>query len=103
MTMATAMLSPMARPTARVTAAWMPDRAAGMTALRTACQRVAPSARAASRSATGTAARAVRLRATMVGRVITASTTDASRTLGPYASPRKSQPSSGIEARNGST
>ena len=102
-TMATAMLSPRARPTDRVTAALTPARAAGKTARRTTCHLVAPSAMAASRSATGTAAKAVRLRATMVGRVITARTAEARRMLGPYASPRKSHPKKGTEARKGST
>ncbi len=53
MTMATAIDSPRARPMARVTAASMPVRAPGMTARRTTCQRVAPRARAASRSVVG--------------------------------------------------
>ncbi len=83
MTIATAMLSPSARPTASVTAASIPGRAAGITALRTTCQRVAPRARAPSRSDTDTPDRAVRLRVTMVGRDITASTTAARITLGP--------------------
>ena len=67
MTMATAIASPMARPTASVTAAPIPGRAVGSTTLRTTCQRVAPSAIAASRSSTGTPRRAVRERATSGG------------------------------------
>ncbi len=85
MTMATAMLSPRARPTAKVRAAAIPERAPGKTTSRTICQRVAPSAMAASRSAMATPERAVRLKATTVGRVMTASTTEASRMLGPKA------------------
>ena len=50
MTMATAMASPSALPTARVIAAAMPDPAPGITAVRITCQRVAPIAMAASRS-----------------------------------------------------
>jgi hypothetical protein len=82
-TSATAMLSPRARPTARVRAAAMPVRAPGRTAVRMTYQRVAPIARAASRSATGTPAMAVRLRVTTEGRAMTARTTEASRMLGP--------------------
>jgi hypothetical protein len=83
MTMATAMLSPSARPTAKVRAAAIPERAPGKTTSRTTCQCVAPSAMAASRSAKATPDNAVRLSATTVGSVITASTTEASMMLGP--------------------
>ena len=83
MTMATAMLSPRARPAAKVTAAAIPERAAGTTARRTTCHSVAPSAIAASRSVAATPSRAVRLSDTMVGGAITASTTAASSMLGP--------------------
>ena len=102
-TIATAMLSPSALPVASVIAVWIPARAPGRTALLVTCHRVAPSASAASRSAVGTLAIAVRLRATMVGNVITARTTEARRTLGPYATPRKNHPIAGIERRDGST
>ena len=47
------------------------------------CQRVAPMASAASRSARATAPSALRVKATMVGKTITANTTDAKRMLGP--------------------
>jgi hypothetical protein len=102
-TMATAMASPKARPTASVVAAAIPGRAAGQTTFRTTCQRVAPRAMAASRSATGTARRAVRDSDTSVGRVIMASTTAARTMLGPRSSPPNSRPSTGTECRKGST
>ena len=70
----TAMASPRARPMARVMAASIPDRAPGMTARRTTCHWVPPRASAASRSATDTPCKAVRVRATMVGSIMTAST-----------------------------
>src|ERR1039457_5480467 len=82
-TSATAMLSPSARPTASVMAAAIPDLAPGRTVRRTTCQWVAPSAIAASLSAMGTPPSALRLRATTVGSVMMASTTEASNTLGP--------------------
>ena len=103
-TMATAMVSPRARPIARVTAASMPERAPGITARFVTCQRVAPSARAASRSDTATPESAVRDRATTVGRIITASTTLASSRLEPSGAPAKARrPSTGSPDSQGST
>ncbi len=48
-TMMTAMVSPTARPMPRMTAATMPERAAGSTTRRMVCHCVAPSASDASR------------------------------------------------------
>src|SRR5258708_32152764 len=62
-TMATAIVSPSARPIARVTAASMPERAPGITAFLVTCQRGAPRARAAPRPDTSPPERAGRGRA----------------------------------------
>jgi hypothetical protein len=51
---ATAIVSPMARPKLRIAPAVMAPRAYGSTAMRMTSQRVAPSARAASRCERGT-------------------------------------------------
>ena len=99
----TAMASPRARPMASVMAAWMPDLAPGITARRTTCHRVPPSASAASRSATDTPCSAVRVRATMVGSIITARTTEASRMPAPRSAPVKRCLTRGIFCRKGST
>ena len=74
---------------ARVMAASIPDRAPGMTARRTTCHCVPPSASAASRSATDTPCNAVRVRATMVGSIMTARTTEARRMPEPRSPPPK--------------
>ena len=102
MTMATAMASPRARPTARVTAAANARAGTRDHGARTTCQRVPPRAMAASRSA-ATPLRAVRLKVTMVGRVMMASTTAASRMLGPQAARRTTSADPGWRPGPGST
>jgi hypothetical protein len=99
----TAMVSPTARPRARVAAARMPELAPGTTTLRITCQGVAPNAKAASRSRFPTPASAVRERATMVGRIMIDSTKPARKRLGPSATPLKSSFTTGIFCMNGST
>ena len=71
-TMTTAMASPMARPTPRITPARIPDFAAGTITLKMVPIWVLPRARDASLYATGTARRAVSDTLMMVGSTITA-------------------------------
>jgi|GEM_PF-3941951 len=72
--MATAMVSPSARPRPSIAPPMMPGRPNGSTAMRIISQRVAPSARAASRCDCGTWRNTSRVMAVMIGRIITAST-----------------------------
>ena len=72
--MATAIVSPRARPRPSMAAEMMPGRANGSTAVRTISQRVAPRARAASSCSRGVCRNTSRDRAVMIGRIITAST-----------------------------
>ena len=102
MTRATAMLSPSARPMARVMAAAMPERAPGRTLRSITCHLVAPRARAASRSSMGTDDKAA-AEGNHRQQGLIASTTEASTILGPYAGPWKNHPRTGRRSRNGST
>ena len=88
-TMVTAMVSPSARPSPRITAPRMPGRATS-TVSAMASARVAPSASADSRSARGMATRISREIDTIVGRIITPSTREALSMPMPKGAPRKS-------------
>src|SRR5947208_6517489 len=73
----TAIVSPSARPRASTVAPKMPARAAGRTTFQLVSHHVAPRATADSRSPFGTALRTSREIADSVGRIITASTSEA--------------------------
>src|SRR5713226_419784 len=77
MTIATATVSARARPSARIVAPKMPARAAGRTTCQIVSHQVAPSATVDSRSPRGTARMTSLDTAASVGRIITASTSDA--------------------------
>ena len=77
--MSTAIVSPRARPRPSIDALMTPERPNGMTAVRTISQRVAPRARAASSCRRGVWRKTSRATAVMIGRIITARTTDAVR------------------------
>src|SRR6266851_3116539 len=77
MTIVTAMVSPSARPSARITAPKMPARADGSTTRHVVSHHVAPSATAFSFRPRGTARMTSRETALSVGRIITASTSEA--------------------------
>jgi len=72
-----------ARPMPSMTAVSTPERAAGKVTRQMVCQRVAPSARAASRYARGTASRASSATETMVGMEIAASSRAPESALNP--------------------
>ena len=72
--MATAIVSPSARPRPSMVAETMPERPNGSTAIRIISQRVAPSASAASSCSTGVCRKTSRQIAVMIGRIMTAST-----------------------------
>jgi hypothetical protein len=78
-TRAMAIVSPRARPRPSITAPTSPLRLKGRTAVRMVSQRVAPSARAASRCTVGAWRKISRARAATIGSTMTASTTDADR------------------------
>ena len=88
--MSTTMVSPMARDMPSMMAVPMPDRAAGTTTRTMVSQRVAPSAREASRRERGTARRASSETEQMVGRLMMASTSEALSRLRPVAAPSTS-------------
>src|SRR5690606_17199020 len=73
-TMATAMVSPSARPRPSMEAETTPGRPKGSTAVRIISHRVAPSASAASSCSTGVCRNTSRLSAVMIGSTMTAST-----------------------------
>ena len=73
------MVSPRARPKPSTVALMTPDLPKGSTAIRIISQRVAPSARAASRCVCGTCRNTSREMAAMIGRIITPSTSDAAK------------------------
>src|SRR5258708_3323097 len=77
MTIVTAMVSPRARPSARIVAPKMPARAEGRITRQVVSHHVAPSATALSFNPRGTALITSREIADSVGRIITASTSDA--------------------------
>ena len=91
-TIATAIVSPRARPRPSIDADTMPGRANGSTAIRIISQRVAPRARAASSCRRGTWRKTSRLSAVTIGKIITASTTATVRMVRPVpeAGPAKS-------------
>ena len=91
-TMATAMVSPRARPRPSMLAEMMPGRANGSTAIRIISQRVAPRASAASSCSRGVCRKTSRQSAVTIGRIITASTTEAVKIVRPVpeAGPAKS-------------
>lgn len=72
-TMATAIVSPRARPRPSIDAEITPERPNGSTDMRMTSQRVAPRARAASSCIRGTWRNTSRLTLVMIGRIITAS------------------------------
>ena len=84
-TIATAMVSPSARPRPSIAADTMPERAYGKTAMRVISQRVAPRASAASSCSRGVCRKISRQMAVMIGRIITASTIPAVKIVRPVA------------------
>ena len=88
----TAMVSPRARPRPSIDAATAPLRPKGSTTVLITSQRVAPSASAASSCRGGVCRNTSRETAVMIGRTITASTTEAEARLrmGAVGSPAKS-------------
>ena len=88
-TIVTAIVSPSARPSPRITAPKMPDRAYGSTALVIISQRVAPSASIASRCESGTAVMTSREMATTVGRIMSVRITPAANSPTPNGGPAK--------------
>ncbi len=76
-TIATAIVSPSARPRPSIEAEMMPGRAKGRTAVRIISQRVAPSASAASSWSTGVCRKTSRQIAVMIGNAMIASTSAA--------------------------
>ena len=72
-TVATAIVSPSARPRPSIEAEMMPERANGSTEIRITSQRVAPSASAASSCIRGTCRKTSRLTLVMIGRIMIAS------------------------------
>ncbi|CAM5728210.1 hypothetical protein SALBM217S_07475 [Streptomyces griseoloalbus] len=72
-TVATAIVSPSARPRPSIEAEMMPERPNGSTARRMTSQRVAPRARAASSCICGTWRKTSRLTLVMIGRIMIAS------------------------------
>ncbi len=72
-TMATAIVSPSARPRPSIEAEMMPERPKGITDIRMTSQRVAPRARAASSCMRGTCRKTSRLTLVMIGRIMIAS------------------------------
>ncbi|AOR33491.1 hypothetical protein BFF78_22675 [Streptomyces fodineus] len=71
--MATAIVSPRARPRPSMDAEITPERPKGSTAMRTTSQRVAPRASAASSCIRGTCRNTSRLTLVMIGRIMIAS------------------------------
>jgi hypothetical protein len=96
-TMATAIVSPSARPSPSIAAETMPGRPKGSTARRIISQRVAPSARAASSCSAGACRNTSRQIAVMIGRIMTASTSAAVRIVRPV--PLAVPPKNGIQPR----
>ena len=84
--MATAMVSPSARPRPSIEAETMPERPKGSTAMRIISQRVAPRARAASSCSVGVCRKISRQIAVMIGTTMTASTSAAVRIVRPELS-----------------
>lgn len=71
--MATAIVSPSARPRPSIEAEITPERPKGITAMRMTSQRVAPRARAASSIICGACLKTSRLTLVMIGRIMIAS------------------------------
>ena len=94
---ATAIVSPSARPRPSIEPLITPDLPNGSTAIRIISQRVAPSASAPSSRRRGVCAKTSRATAEMIGRIITASTTPTTSMVRPVtdAGPSKS----GIQPR----
>src|SRR3712207_3105481 len=84
-TMATAIVSPRARPRPSIDALITPERPNGRTAMRIISQRVAPRASAASSCSLGVCRKISRDTAVMIGRIITASTSPAGGLVRPLA------------------
>src|SRR6185436_15492771 len=84
-TMATAIVSPSARPSPSIAPLTTPERPNGSTAIRIISQRVAPSASAASSCSFGVWRKTSRDTAVMIGRIITASTRPATSIVRPVA------------------
>ena len=81
--MATAIVSPKARPKPRIIAPIMPELAAGNSTRQMVSQRVAPRAMEALRNSGGTVSKTSRLIAEMVGTIMIARITPAISILGP--------------------
>ena len=75
----TGLVSPTPRATPRIRAVARPGRAVGSTTCHTVRQRLAPSARLASRSPPGTTRRTTSAARAMIGSIITAMARDAAR------------------------
>ena len=86
-TIATAIVSPRARPRPSIDAETMPLRPNGKTAIRIISQRVAPRARAASSCSTGVCRKISRQIAVMIGTTMTASTIAAVKIVRPVPRP----------------
>ncbi len=95
-TCVTAIASPIARPSPRMSAAAMPPRAYGKVTPRTISQRVVPSASAPSLSSRGTPRKSSRLMLETIGRIMIASTTIAVKMLEPLDD---GSPKSGMNPR----
>ncbi|BCJ38324.1 hypothetical protein Athai_58270 [Actinocatenispora thailandica] len=93
---ASAIVSPSARPRPSITAATMPGRPYGRTAVRIISHRVAPSASAASSFAFGVCTNTSRHSAVVIGSTMIASTIEPSRIELPYGPPL---PNSGMNPR----
>ena len=81
--MATAMVSPSARPRPSIVAETIPDLPKGSTAMRIISQRVAPSASAASSCSRGVWRKISRVREVMIGRIMIESTSEAVSSVRP--------------------
>ena len=86
-TIMTAIVSPMARPTPKITPDKIPERAAGMVMWKMVCVAVAPSPSEASRYDAGTARRDCSVTFTMVGIIMTAKIRMAAKRLSPMVAP----------------
>ena len=96
-TIATARVSPSARPRPSIAPPMTPERPYGSTAIRIISQRVAPRASAASRCRDGAWGKTSREIALMIGRIITASTRPAVSIVRPVADAGPAK--SGIQPR----
>ena len=94
---ATAIVSPSARPRPSIAPLTIPERPNGSTAMRIISQRVAPSASAASSCSRGVCRKTSRESAVMIGRIITASVMPTMNIVRPVADTGPAK--SGIQPR----